>query len=424
MKTIDIALKDLKRTFQNVFSLVMMFGAPLLITGLLYFAFSGLAGGKGGYAMPVTKVQVANLDQPGSQSSGFAAGEMLVDFLQDQALSDVLAVTQAADESSARAAVDGQRAGVAIIIPTDFTAAAISPDQSAAVTLYQDPTLTLGPGIVKDLVSHFMDGFSGAKIAGQVAEESLGDSAGGADPALRYQVAQKYTAWLQSHGHAAEQESVPRLALLSPAGDSQAQERGVMSFSPIMAGMIIFFVFFMGANGAESIIHEDEEGTLARLFTTPTQQSAILGGKFLGVIISLSIQVVLLLLASSLLFGIQWGQPATVFLVSLSLIVAAAGLGVMLMSFIKNSRQTGPVLGGVMTLAGMLGGLFTTGIPNMPAGFDKVTLVVPQGWALHGWKLALSGAGPGQVFTPVLVLLAMGLVFLSIGVALFRKRFA
>jgi hypothetical protein len=116
MKIIDIALKDLKHIFLSVFSLVMMFGAPLLITGLLYFAFGGLSGGKGGFAMPVIKVQVANLDQPDIETSGFAAGQMLISFLQDKSLSDVLEVSIASDETSARAAVDTQRAGIAIII--------------------------------------------------------------------------------------------------------------------------------------------------------------------------------------------------------------------------------------------------------------------------------------------------------------------
>ena len=95
MKIFDIALKDLKHIFQSVFSLVMMFGAPLLITGLLYFAFGGLASGNKRYNLPVTKVQVVNLDQPGAASPGFAAGNMLVDFLQDKSLSDVLSVTLA-----------------------------------------------------------------------------------------------------------------------------------------------------------------------------------------------------------------------------------------------------------------------------------------------------------------------------------------
>lgn len=99
MKIVDIAFKDLKRTFLSAFSLVMMFGAPLLITGLLYFAFGGLTKGGAGFNMPVTKAQVVNLDQPGSLNSGFAAGKMLVQFLQDPSLSDVLAISQANDET-------------------------------------------------------------------------------------------------------------------------------------------------------------------------------------------------------------------------------------------------------------------------------------------------------------------------------------
>lgn len=419
MKTLDIALKDIKHIFLSVFSLVMMIGAPLLITGLLYFAFGSMASGNGGFSLPVTKVQVANLDQPGEQFSGTAAGKMLVAFLQDKSLADLIDVSLAANEAAARKAVDEQRAGVAIIIPADFSAAAFTPDKTASVILYQDPTLTIGPSIVKDLVSHYMDAFTGAKIAGQVAVKSPNDLN------ARAQVIQKYTAWLQSNGHAGD-TSAPRLSILSPAGAATAQPggQGAGLIGPIMGGMIVFFVFFMGANGMEDIITEDEQGTLKRLFSTPTAISSILGGKVIGVVVSLCIQVIILLLASMLLFSIRWGQPFTVFLVALGLVAASAGFGVLIMSFVKNSRQTGPVLGGVITLTGMMGGLFTTGLPNLPSALNRVTLFTPQGWALQGWKLALSGAGPAQVVGPVLVLLALGLVFFSVGVAVFRKRFA
>jgi len=423
MKILDITFKDLKRSFTSVFSLAMMFGAPLLITGLLYFAFGGLTGGGSKADIPVTKVLVVNLDQPGSASTGFAAGQMLVQFLQDKSLADVIAVSLASDEATARAAVDGQTAGVAIIIPPDFTVGATAPDRAAAVTIYQDPTLTIGPGIVKDVVNHFMDAFSGAKIAGQTAAAQLGAHGVAPDPGLAVQAARQYAAWVQTSGHD-NTSAVPSLSIVSPTGKAQASSQPAVPIGPIMAGMIVFFVFFIGANGAESIIREDEEGTLARLITTPTSRAAILGGKFLGVVVSLCLQVVLLLAASALLFRIQWGEPATVLLVSFGLVVAAAGFGVMLMSFIKNSRQTGPVMGGVLTLAGMLGGLFTAGIPNLPAAADTVTLVTPHGWALQGWKLALSGAGPVQVLLPVLVLLVMGFLFLTIGTGLFRRRFA
>lgn len=423
MKILEIAFKDLKHIFKSVFSLVMMFAAPLLIAGLIYFAFSGLASGSGNASIPVIKVQVANLDQPGA-SAELAAGKMLVNFLQDESLASVISISLAESEAAARAAVDTQKAGVAIIIPPDFSAAVTQPERSAAVTLYHDPTLTFAPGLVKDLVAHFMDSFSGAKITSQVTMAQLASTGSQPDPSAGAQAVQKYTAWLQANGHESENSANTELAITSPSKQEQPKSVGAALIGPIMAGMMIFFVFFMGANGAESIIREDEQGTLARLFTTPTKLAAILGGKFLGVVVSLCIQVALLMLASSLLFGISWGKAGSVLLVSAGLIVASAGFGIMLMSFIKNSRQTGPVLGGVMTLTGMLGGLMTTAIPNLPAGFETVTLFTPQGWAMQGWKLALSGMGPGGVLLPVLVMLASGLAFLAIGVVLFRKRFA
>jgi ABC-2 type transport system permease protein len=191
-----------------------------------------------------------------------------------------------------------------------------------------------------------------------------------------------------------------------------------------MAGMMIFFVFFMGAHGAQSILREDEDGTLQRLFTTPTAKATILGGKLVSVILALLVQIAVLLFVSSLIFDINWGDPATLLLAASGLIAAAAGFGVLLISFIDNTRQTGPVLGGVLPLMGMLGGLFTTGIPDLPAAFDTVMLITPQGWALRSWELALAGAAPHALMLPALVLFLSGLACFGAGVYRFSKRFA
>jgi ABC-2 type transport system permease protein len=342
---------------------------------------------------------------------------MLVEFLQDEELADMLEVTMASEETSARSAVNDQQADVALIIPADFSQAAITPGQKAAVLLYQDPTLTIGPGIVKDLVSHFMDAFSGAKIAAEVTNAAVQRTSLGPAPNLAQQAAMQYAAYLDSSSHS------EALHIKSPAGESaQAESRSSM-MGPIMAGMLVFFVFFMGANGAQSIIREHEEGTLARLFTTPTPVSSILAGKFVGVFVTLVIQTIVLLAASALLFQISWGQPLSVGLATLGLIVAATGFGVMLMSFIKNTRQTGPVLGGVLTITGMIGGLFSNGMPNIPAAMDKVALSMPQGWAMQAWKLSLAGNGAQAIAIPALVLLVLGAIFFAVGLTLFRRRF-
>jgi ABC-2 type transport system permease protein len=188
--------------------------------------------------------------------------------------------------------------------------------------------------------------------------------------------------------------------------------------------MLVFFLFFMGANGAQSIIREHEQGTLARLFTTPTNQTQILGGKFTSVFLTITIQAVMLLAVSTALFGIQWGQPWTVTLVTVGLLLVAAGFGILVMSFVQNTRQTGPVLGGVLTITGMLGGLFTNGIPNLPKALDTARLAMPQGWAMRAWELSLAGAAPNEVLLPVFVMLGLGAVFFGIGALIFHRRFA
>jgi ABC-2 type transport system permease protein len=191
----------------------------------------------------------------------------------------------------------------------------------------------------------------------------------------------------------------------------------------VMAGMLIFFVFFTGANAAQSILREDEEGTLARLFTTPVSRTAILGGKFLAVFVTIAVQAVVLVIVSALLFKIDWGQPLSLGLVLLGVTIAAAGFGVCLVSFVKGLRQSGPLIGGVLAVTGMLGGLFTSGV-QMPAAFETVNLVMPQGWAFRGLKLALDGAGFGLVLTPVLVSVAIGAALFAIGAFRFRRRYA
>ncbi len=420
MKILVIALNDLRRSVRSLFAVGMMLVVPLMITGLIYVAFSSIFAKEGSApSLPVTKVAVANLDEP---AGGQRFGQLLVDFLKDEQLADLVAVTEKTDEASARAAVDAQEAGVAVIIPAGFSAAVMEPEGHATVRLIQDPTLTLGPEIVRDLLSQYVDGLSGAKITVQVAGAQLAARGASADAATLAAAAQEYGSWI-----VAASQSAVRLEVRAPAAAGKAAAApDVLAdmMGKTMAGMLVFFTFFTAANGAMSIIREDEEGTLARQFTTPTPRTVVLGGKFLGVFVLVGAQAVVLMVASALIFRINWGQPATIGLLTLAQVAVTSGLGVCIMAFVKNTRQAGPVLGGVLTGMGMAGGLFTSTIPNMPAAFDTFTLFMPQGWAMRGWKLALAGSGVAEVLLPAVIMLALGAVFFAIGALIFRKRFA
>jgi len=424
MKILDLAFKDLLRNFRNAFGLVMMVVAPLLISGLLYLAFGNM-GGEEGLQIPVTRVQVANLDQPVGGAEGASVGQMLVDALTQEGMARFLQVTET-DEATARASVGQEGADVALIIPAQLTERAYAGEE-AAITLIKGDGSSIGTSVLEGIVNSFVDGLAGAKVTTDVITEQFAQRGLAMPAGVTQQASQQYAQWSQSLGDTMQSGEPSTIQVVAPAPAESAepeQDLGAQIMASVVAGMMIFFVFFTGASTAESIIKEQEEGTLARLFTTPTSQSVILGGKFVAIFLTLIVQVIVLLISSRLLFGIWWGTAGALLLMSVSMIVAAAGLGVFVMSFIQNTRQSGPVLGGVLTITGMLGGLMTTGIQNLPAAYATVNLFTPQGWALRGWQFVLAGESAGAVLGTALVTLAWGVILFAVGVMLMRKRFA
>src|SRR5687767_2079804 len=125
MKILDIALKDLTRSFRSMFAVGMMVVAPLLPTGLIYFAFSSMSGGD--VSMTAIKVGVVDADQlPAEAVLETPIGKNIRSMFFDESVESWITATYYPDEASARAAVDKQEIGVAVIIPQDFTARYLS----------------------------------------------------------------------------------------------------------------------------------------------------------------------------------------------------------------------------------------------------------------------------------------------------------
>jgi ABC-2 type transport system permease protein len=428
MRMLDIALKDMLRSIRSASFLAFGFFVPLLVSGIFYFAFGGLASGDGGSDLPVIQVQVASLDEPSPQYDGLSVGQMLIEILQAESLGDVIQVTEAAGPASARAAVDRQDASVAIIIPAGFTTAALTPQGQAAIELYQDPTLTLGPAIVESIIRQIVDGFSGAKIASNVAAGQLAAHGVKVDAAMLQGIQIQYREWATALGQSQQGGTSTLLETRSPAGaEAEATGAGADIIGMIMSGMMVFYVFFTGAASAQSLLQEEEAGTLARLFTTPTPQSAILGGRLVATLVTLVVQVAVLLVLSALVFEINWGKPLPLALVTLGMVVLSAAFGLFVTSLLKNTRQGGVVYGGVLTVAGMVGmiGIFTVNVPNASTGpFETISLLVPHGWAVRGYSLLLEGGGASDVLPTSAVMLILSLAFFLIGLMRFRRRFA
>lgn len=419
MKILDLALKDMLRAFRSLFALTMMFVAPLLITGLLYMAFGGLGGEEEGFNLATTRLLLVNEDA-GQDQGNFQAGDLVLAFLHDERLADILAVEEVSSWTEAQAEVETGAAGVALHLPANLTQAITSVDARSSVTHYYDSSLALGPAITRDVVQQFMDGFSAGSVLSEVTQSEFRARgltlSAEQQAALMAEFSGELAAW--NGAGAGSYTIVDAGVQTSNAGTLEQIMAGTM------AGMLIFFLFFTGMSVAQSILTEEEEGTLARLFTTPTSSATILGSKLLYAFLILFVQSIVLILVSQVLFNISWGSPAAIAAAIVATTLVAGGFGLAVMSFVENSRQAGPVFGGVLTISAMLGGLFTTGMPNIPGAWETLTLFTPQGWALKCWQTTLDGVSLSQAWQPFLVTTMIGLVLFIFGVLRFRRRFA
>ena len=432
MKAFDIALKDMTRFFRSVFAVVFMFGIPLLVTSMFYFMFGNIAESDG-FDLPQTKVIIANMDAggpkfqvnpkniPGGRQAN-TMGDLIVSILESDDMADLIEVSFTTSAQAARSAVDNQQAQVAIIIPPDFSEQFADIEEGKAVIeFYQDPTLTIGPAIMKSIMNRFLQGMSGVKIAVDV----FTDEADASEYALTGLVVQRY---LDESLALSEDVEGELLDVHTPPGNGQSEaeesENVLLSIvGPIMGAMMVFYAFFTGTSTAQSILREEEERTLPRLFTTPTSQATILTGKLLSVFLTVLVQVVVLLIAAHLIFKIQWGDLRSVALVAIGIIVSASSFGIFFNSFLKNTKQAGVLFGPVLTVTGMLGMIRVFAMNSPGSAVDTVSLLVPQGWAIRGLVQSMNGEPVSSILITSLAMLAWSVTFFVIGVLRFNRRY-
>jgi ABC-2 type transport system permease protein len=408
-KILAIAWKDLRSTLRNRPALVMMLVAPLGLAALLGFAF----GGGQSFDIAATKVVVANLDKGGAEP-GQSAGAAIQKILASKDLSDILATKTATSADAARKAVDDGDAEVAVIIPADFTSVVYGSDPAAQsrVELYENPTAEIGGSIVEGVVGQVLADFNGARAAAAGAV-AVRDAGGPSASTVAARAAETFT-------HAGGVTAGLQVAQRSPqVGKS---DKNVSVTGSILSGMMIFFMFFGAANVARTILTEDRDGTMPRLFTTPTRHGTVIAGKFVAVFVTVLVQAVVLLIAGRLIFSINWGRIDVVVLLTVVAAGVAGGLALLVIAFAKTPAQAGAIGSGVYLVLALLGGNFT-GTAQTGTTYAFIQQFTPNGWLLHGWDTAMRGGGVADVRWQVLVPLGFAVAFFFFAVLKMRRRF-
>jgi ABC-2 type transport system permease protein len=410
-KVLLIAWKDLVLSFRDVAALVLMLVAPFALTLGLGFVTGRFSGPDtaGPSDIPVVVV---------NQDEGPLGAELL-GLLRSEALAPLVSVIEEIDPATARQKVDEDRAAASILIPPGLSQSVIpagggiTPGEVAQITLYTNPARPTSAGVIKTIVDGFLSQVEVARAGSQVAVTQLLSHG-----LIAPQDAARAGAEIASR-RAGGSEASTSIGLNSVTPSGEEVEFDVLAF--LAPGMALMFLMFTASYGGRTLLAERAQGTLPRLLVSPTLTSQVLGGKVLGTYLTGVAQMLILIVASTLLFQLEWGDPLGVLVLVLAAVVGAVGWGMLITAVARTPGQVSAIGSAVMLTFGILGGSFIS-LDMMPGWFTMLSKFTPNAWGLDAFTTLALGGGLSNIVTPVLALLTMGAVLFTVAVVILSRR--
>jgi len=406
-----IGFKDLKLVFRDKAALVFMLLAPFLLTLAMGF-ITGTFSSRGSSGLSQIQVILVNQD-------GGPLGEALVDLFQSADLSDLVAASLVADPASARAQIDANEAVAAVIIPAGFTDNIIPSANPAPVNnvlqieTYKNPLSPVSAGVIQSIVDEFINRVETGRVGAQVAVTQM-LAAGLIRPDQISAIAAEI-----GERQANAVDDAPAIALRSDESGEAQQAFNPMAY--MTPGLALMFLMFTVSNGGRTILTEKALGTLPRLLVSPTNSAQVLIGKIFGVYLTGVIQMLILIVACSVLFGIQWGDPLGILVLVLAAVFGATGWGLLITSLARTPGQVSNIGTAIMLTFGILGGSFIQ-ISFMPGWYQWLSRITPNSWGLDGFTILGLGGTLADLGKPLLGLALMGVILFGVSIILFSRR--
>lgn len=305
------------------------------------------------------EVSGAVVDQDGGEvATGFVDG-VLPALVEE----GVLTLVEVADAAEARSRVSDGQIDVAWVLPEGFSQAISTGGDTGIEVL-----VTAGAGLEGEIARGVAQRF-----ASDVEEVALavGLATAGESPPSRELIEQIATG--------AEDGEDPITLETLEAGEGGQLD----TTSYLAAGMASFFVFFVVGSGVLGRLEERQLNTLPRLLAAPIPPGAIPVGKALGSLVVGSASMTVLVAASTLLLGAEWGPVGGVAILVIALVLTAMAVMALVGSFARTAEQASNFQSIVAIVLGMLGGAFFP-LPGDGVVFTVLSSISPHRWFLQG----------------------------------------
>jgi ABC-2 type transport system permease protein len=381
MKALEIARVSMLRTFRDRTGLFFIAVLPMILVVVLGITYGG---------MNKARLGVADADGSG-MSAALVAGVGASDIELD--------IRTYASAAELRDAVERGYVEIGVAIPAGYEAALLA-GSTASVEVLAQPISTAS--IVRTAVDRSIARESAVVAAARLAVGATHVDFGSALAAARARQP-------GIGGMDVRMESVSEL-VSNPAG-----------FALGAQSQVILFMFLTSMTGAVVLVTSRQLGVSRRELSTPTPIATIIAGETLGRFAFAVFQGGFIVLATAVLFGVDWIDPIATGAIIVAFALVASGAAMLVGSVVRNEHQVsavGPALGMVL---GLLGGTMVP-IEVFPDVMRDLSRITPHAWAMEGLhRLLLQGGGLVDVLPQVAVLLGFAAVLLAVSTIRFRR---
>jgi ABC-2 type transport system permease protein len=196
----------------------------------------------------------------------------------------------------------------------------------------------------------------------------------------------------------------------------QEKQKTTTAMQYYSSAMLVMFLLFGANMGTKTIVEERENKTLGRVMSTRVNRFSLITGKTIGLIFICLAQALVLIVFTGLIYGADWGNIPGVIIVTLCSVFAASGFGVLVAAVSKTSKMADGLGMLFIQLSTMLSG----GMVPLPASMKTLSMCTLNWWAHQSYIDLMVGSGVLAVLPYCGVLVAIGVVLLGIGVAMFK----
>jgi ABC-2 type transport system permease protein len=181
------------------------------------------------------------------------------------------------------------------------------------------------------------------------------------------------------------------------------------------ASQLVLFMFLTSLTAATELVLTRQLGVSRRMFGTPTGMPTILLGEALARIAFALLQGLFIVGASSVLFGVRWGDLLGVAVIVVAFAFIAGGAAMLIGGTVSNPSQAGALGPALGMLLGLFGGAM---VPTevFPEAMQTLSRLTPHAWAMDALgRLGEPGTGILTVVPQlgVLALFAVGIFTLA-----------